>query len=369
MSGFIGGRRMTKVLKFPPEVRSELKPYVDTLFRGETTPQAFSDQMKKIEQDKKKSIGKFRPWAWWTETTRGCNLTCGFCATRLFPRGEYSYMTMETWKQMISIISVISPMTRLEIGNAGEPTLNPQILDFMRVAREMCPTVQLMIYTNGTTLLKGMISYDELFSSGLNCIFVDMYAPRERHAALAEKSGYRWFFQDDKPADAPNVFEYQNNPDFHCIQLSQNPGDWPKRKISRGAFSTFFNNLDWEAAEKYGLKPITTPPKRRCDLPSKYPVVYWDGSYDFCCFDFMREMAGKFGNVSVGVDGFFRYWFGEYMQATRTLLHEKDRAAHSMCSKCAFCSVRGDMQAWSPDLLDHWWDGEKWQELEVRRSS
>lgn len=368
MTGFFEGSSKSRP-RSPvfPTMSNELTEIVEQVFRSDTTPQVWSDIVPKMRADKKRSIGPLRPWAWWTEVTRGCNLRCGFCATRLFERGQFSYMTMETWKQMIEIVAIVCPLVRLEIGNAGEPTLNEKLPEFFRYARERCPTIQLMIFTNGTTLLDGRTSYEQLFEAGLNCVFVDMYAPLEKHAALAEKSGYRWFTQENKPEGAPNVFEYQNDPDFHCIMLCPNPGDWPKRKVSRGAFSTFFNHLDWKAAEKYGLKPIVEPPKRNCDLPSKYPVSYWDGAYTFCCFDFMREVAGTLGNVSDGVDGFFRYWFGEYMQASRRLLYEKNRAAHSMCSKCAFTSIRGDIQRWPVQLLDHWWDGTEWHDLEIRR--
>jgi hypothetical protein len=334
---------------------------LDALFGG--APEAIRKLVPRMKSDGKRSIGLFRPWAWWLEITRGCNLCCGFCATRLFPRGEFSFMSEDTWRQAIEVIRSVSPVCRVEVGNAGEPTLNPRILDFMSIARDMCPTLQLMIYTNGTTLTDGRITYRDLFEAGLNMVFVDMYAPLEVHRDLAGSSGYDWFEQNRRPEGSINIFQYQGDPDVHAIMLCPNPGDWPRRKVKRGAFSTFFNHLDWEVASKHGLVPVVDPPSRRCDLPSKYPNVYWDGAYSFCCFDFMREVAGTLGNVSGGRDGFFRYWLGEYMQNVRRLLHRKDRRGHSMCSRCAFTSVRGDIPRWPPELLNHCWTGDEWREL------
>jgi hypothetical protein len=270
-------------------------------------------------------------------------------------------MSMDTWASLINIVRIVSPLCRLELGMAGEPTLHPRLLDMFRYARKECPSLQLMMYTNGTTIISGKVTYRELFNAGLNMVFVDMYSPGKKHMELAEASGYIWFEQGKRPENIPNIFTYHNNPDLHLIQLSRQPGDWTKRKVSSGKFSTYFNHLDWPAAEPYGLSPVVKPPARRCDLPSKFPSVCWDGSWSFCCFDFMREVAGTLGNVSEGVNGFFRFWIGKYIQDVRRKLYLKDRAGHTMCSRCAFTSIRCDIPWWPPELLDNWWDGNQWE--------
>lgn len=338
-----------------------------TIFYGESTPKVFQAAVPLTR--KRKILGRLRPWAWWTEIVRGCNLRCGFCATRLFPKGKFEFTTMETWKQTIGIIRDVAPHSRMEIGNAGEPTLHPKLLDFLALAKATCRPTQLMLYTNGTTLIDGTLTYRDLFSAGLNMVCVDMYAPKESHLALAKESGYLVVDRDKKADNDINIFEYQNDPDVHAILLSSHPGNWPKRKIKRGARSTFFNNLDWDAAAKYGMKPVVEAPVRRCDLPSKFPTIYHDGAYTFCCFDFMREIAGTLGNVSDGLEGFFKYWLGEYMQNTRRLLHEKNRAAHPMCRRCAFVSIRADIPWWQPELLNHYWTGTTWVECAARTST
>ena len=331
-----------------------------SIFTSETTPAAFKELLAGIKPNAKQPFGKIRPWAWWVEITRGCNLRCGHCATRLFEPGKYEFMSMETWVQLIEIIREVAPYSRLEIGNAGEPTLNPLMPDFLLKAREMCPTLQLMTYSNGTTLLDGSVTYKTLFDAGLNMFYVNTYGPREKHIALAKESGYTFYEQCKKPKDVVNVFQYQKDLGTHVIMLADHPGNWPKRKVNRGAFSTFFNHLDWEAAVKFGLKPVTEAPARRCDQPSKYVNIYFDGAYTFCCFDFFREIAGTLGNVSEGLDGFWRFWLGKYMQDVRYRLHLKNRASHSMCSKCGFCSIRCDMPTWPSTLYEHYWTGNEW---------
>lgn len=342
------------------ERHRELDVWIDRLFNDESTPDAFRGLLPKITSDRRLSIGRLRPWAWWVEAVRGCNLACGFCAVRLFPKNELNFMSMGIWKALIGIIKVVSPLCRLEFGMAGEPTLHPDLPAMLRHARLEIPSIQMMMYTNGTTLMSGDVTYQELFAAGLNMAFVDMYHPRDRHIELAKESGFQWFEQANKPKDALNIFAYQNDPGIHVIQLSEHPGNWPGRKVASGKFSTYFNHLDWKAAAKYGLKPVVKPPSRRCDFPTKFPSVCWDGSWSFCCFDFMREAAGTLGNVSEGIDGFFRFWLGEYMQDVRRRLYLKDRASHPMCSRCAFTSIRCDIPWWPPGLLDHWWNGTEW---------
>ena len=319
------------------------------------------DLKKAIEslgKNKNRPLGKFSPWAWWGEITRGCNLRCWHCATRLFPRNKFKHMKKRTWKNMIHLIKEVSPRTRLEIANAGEPTLHPNILNMLDYARRKCPSIQLMIYTNGTTLINGDITYNELFKAGLNMIQVNMYAPERDHIKLAKESGYFYYTETTKPKTFPGLFTYNKDQKFHAISLCKNPTNWLSKKKKQRNISTFMNHLDWKAANKHGVYPVTKAPNRRCDLPFKFIPTFYDGAYSFCCFDFMREMAGKLGNVNDGVEGFFKFWLGEYMQDTREKLLRKDRNSHKYCSTCKFTSVRCDIPYWKEGMTSMSWNGE-----------
>jgi organic radical activating enzyme len=334
------------------------------LFENRTTPRSFASESWKTRSDKKFSLGKLRPVAWFVEPTRGCNLQCGFCATRLFPRNEFHFMSEETWISTVDVISKLTPYVRIEFCNAGEPTLNPLFLNFLSYARSKVPYAQLLLYTNGTTLLDGRITYKEMFESGLNVAFVDMYSSLESHMRIAKESGYLILEKDKKTKDSVNVFSYQKNPNIKLIQLSPHPGNWTKQKLRSTGLSTFLNNLDWKSAKHYGLEPVQRPPSRRCQQTTNYANVCWDGEYIFCCFDFMRETAGTLGNVSEGVEGFLKFWFGRYMQDCRNKLWHKDRKSHEKCKKCAFTANRCDIARWGPELLNDYWDGKKWISLE-----
>jgi wyosine [tRNA(Phe)-imidazoG37] synthetase (radical SAM superfamily) len=46
-------------------------------------------------------------------------------------------MSMDTWTNMIKLMRKVSPRTRLEIANAGEPTLHPNLLEMLVVAKTL----------------------------------------------------------------------------------------------------------------------------------------------------------------------------------------------------------------------------------------
>ena len=322
-----------------------------------------TEVIETLYKNKKKPLGKLNPWAWWVEITRGCNLACPFCATRLLPKNQFSFMKKDTWVALLKVIQEVTPYSRLEFGNAGEPTLHPNFLEYLSIAKEICPNLQILTYTNGTQLINKKLTYKKLFDAGLNMIFVDMYSPFKIHKRLAEKSGYDWYYQDEKPKEAPNIFTYQNNPDIHVIMLANNPYNWSKRKIGRGSLQTFFNDLDWEEAKKIGMSPVIKAPDRRCDLPCKFININYDGTFIFCCFDYMRHTINEFGNIKNGLEDFFKYWLGEYMQSTRKKLYNKDRNSHKYCSLCKFTSIRCDIPYWKEDRLNESWDGKKWNFL------
>lgn len=315
----------------------------------------------KIGEDKKRPLGKFNASAWIIEPVYGCNLACGCCATRLLPRNKYKYMKISTWKKTMKLIRQLTPYNRIDLANAGEPTLHPKLIEMLAIGRKISPNSFFEIITNGTMLLKKKITYKNLFEAGANMIYVDMYAPIEKHLKLAKDSGYNFYIRSKKKPEDPFAWTYHNDPTMKCIVLQENPLNWSNQK-KRIYFSTFFNNLDWDEARKFGLKPIETAPSRRCNQPFRNINVSYDGYYSFCCFDFMRYQYGKLGNVDKGIEGFFNFWLGKYMQETRKILHNKDRNSHPLCSKCAFTSSRGDIPCWkNEDQMDYYLEDNKWK--------
>jgi sulfatase maturation enzyme AslB (radical SAM superfamily) len=311
------------------------------------------------------SLGKLSPWAWALEPVRGCNLACWHCSARLLPKGQYQYMSEDTWKALWTIVRVATPRRRVEMAQMGEPTLHPAMLDFLRLARAISPQTQIQITTNGTQLIAGKVRYADLFAAGVNVMYVDMYHDAAHHIALAKESGVPFYEYLNPPPKALSPWTYYG-PTFRLIVLMENPTNWPQRRKSLRGLGTFGNHLDWPVAEKHGLKPVLQPLHRVCIQPFKYVPVTYAGDFIFCCQDFMGETAGSLGNVNGGTAAFAKFWFGRAMQEARRALMTGNRAAISQCARCSMVYSTRGMGRFAEYWHQHdgtWWDGTQWLPL------
>jgi hypothetical protein len=309
-----------------------------------------------------KPLGETSPYAWGVEPSHGCNLRCGHCSCRLNPVGEFEFMTEETWRATFTIINAVTPTCRVDLCIGGEPTMHPRLPEFLTIAKSIAPKTQIQITTNGTQLLKGRWTYRQLLDAGANIVYTDMYGPRERFEALAKESGTQYYYYYDKPAGAPSPWTY-HGPELKLIVLQEQPAHWPKSRLKAGLLGTWYNNLDWKAAARFGLKPVTEPIVRRCNQPFIHAMVHANGSYLLCCQDNMGETAGDFGSVHEGLEGFKRFWYGERLQLIRRRLRQKNRADSPQCKRCCITFSRCDYKHWTDDQVAKFWDGAEWKPL------
>ena len=82
-------------------------------------------------------LGNCSPWSWALELVRGCNLRCGHYAVRLFKSDEIQFITEEIWIALWKIIRIVTPRSRVEMANAGELTLHPELPCFIQLARKL----------------------------------------------------------------------------------------------------------------------------------------------------------------------------------------------------------------------------------------
>jgi len=317
---------------------------------------------------REKPMGKRTPWVWSVEFTRGCNLSCWHCTARIFPEdGEPRFMSMETWVEMCRVMNAITPNTRLELAQGGEPTLNPNLYDCLSVARKLTPTTQIQVTTNGLTLLAGDVTYKELFAAGAHSVYVDMYGQKEKHVEMARASGAEWY-KYDEPSKQGTVGHkmantYYGDPDMRLIILQDTP-EYRIRWRNLGRLSTFLNHIDWDVAIPYGLVPVRESYVRKCTMPMRYVSTSWEGDYLFCCIDFWCETAGQMGNVRDGPKGFNDYWFGLLMQSIRRRITKADRAGVPYCTRCNCAFSKCDwVRMWPEGSFDWWWNGEEWKEM------
>jgi hypothetical protein len=271
-------------------------------------------------------------------------------------------MSKDTWIKTWRTLNRWTPTCRADLCLSGEPTLHPDIVEYLIIARDLAPKAQIQITTNGTMLLKGSVRYGQLLDAGANIVYTDMYGPREGYLELARTSGAPWYEYYDKPAEAPSPWTY-HGPGLKLVVLQEQPENWPKSRFRAGLLGTWYNHLDWEAAAKFGLSPVKTPLTRRCNQPFVYVPVHVSGAYLLCCQDNWGETAGQFGSVHDGLGGFLTYWYGRELQTIRRRLRLKNRRETSQCSRCCITFSRCDYLHWTDHQVSVWWDGKTWREM------
>lgn len=319
----------------------------------------------KIKSIKKiKPLGNTTPWAWIIEPSFGCNLECGHCCAELIPEQQKMFMSYETWCSTFKILNLVSPTVRVDIcGIVGEPTLHPHLTEWLKMARKLAPLIQIQITTNGTMLLKGRVNYRDLLNAGANIIYTDQYGPHRRFEGLARESGYPYYQYYNRPKDAWSPWKF-HGPHLKMIVLMEHPGTWPKSRLKSGLLGNWYGHLNWKKAARFNMFPVKRPLTRRCNQPFLYVNVASDGHYLMCCQDGMHTTAGQFGNVSMGVDGFRKFWYGKRMQIVRRNLRAKNRAGMPQsCAKCSVTPSRGDYKHWTENQLKIYWDGTQWLPL------
>jgi organic radical activating enzyme len=316
---------------------------------------------------RKKPMGKRTPWVWSIEFTRGCNLACWHCTARIFPEdGSPRFMSIETFTEMCKVMNVITPRTRLELAQGGEPTLNPNLYECLQIARKLTPTTQIQVTTNGLTLLSGEVTYRKLFAAGAHSVYVDMYGQKEKHIEMAKAAGAEWYKYNEPKIGTENhkmANTYYGDPNMRLIILQDSP-EYRLRWRNEGRLSTFLNHIDWDVSMPYGLIPVREPYARKCTMPMRYVSTSYEGDYLFCCIDFWCETAGLMGNVRDGVEGFKNYWFGLLMQSIRRRLALGDRAGVPYCSRCNCAFAKCDwIRIWPEHSFDWWWKNSEWLEM------
>jgi hypothetical protein len=270
-------------------------------------------------------------------------------------------MSKEVWTATWNILGQVSPTVRVDIcGVVGEPTLNPDLTEWLPIGRQLAPLSQIQITTNGTKLISGAVTFKRLLDAGANIIYVDQYGPPEIFEKLAEESGYPWYKYYDAPEDAPSPWKYYGpHPKF--IVLMDHPGLWPKSRFRAGLLGNWYGNLNWEKAKEFGMKPLEQPLTRRCNQPFLYVNVGADGNYLLCCQDGLHITSGKFGSVLEGQYGFNSFWYGKEMQIVRQRLRNKDRAGTLYaCAKCNITFSRCDFRHYSKEELSKYLENGEW---------
>jgi len=248
------------------------------------------------------------PFAIQIELTEGCNLFCKFCGIRGIRNKphRYKFMSLEYSKNIAKQIRKANWQSRIEFAMHGEPTMNPRLLEIIKVFRFYLPRNQLTILTNGVGLLLPTPNnkVKRLFSNGINIIGIDDY----KNNPFSKKIKSEVKGEEYPGCDSPHKKFSITTKKVIYIKDIQDAGS--------GGHSVLNNHCGC------AFPQLLSPMKKRCAKPFRELSIRWDGKIAICCNDW----RGHYYCGEVEKGGCLEsIWNGKEFNIARKLLYDKNR--------------------------------------------
>jgi len=229
--------------------------------------------------------------------TELCNRVCSFCPRsdpNVYPNRKL-HMSTTTAQLLVDQLESASFRGDIHITGFGEPLLNPNILEIIKICSNKFHTE---VITNGDRIKTGKISLKQLKEAGLNLLLVDCYDNQEQtkfFESLLSKSDLK--------------YKIRNHYDNGSLTLIEEYG---------------YNN---RGGALYDTKTRT----KSCFLPMYKSFVDWNGDVLLCCNDWFRNQT-PFGNIYK--ETFNNIWMNKSFVDVRKNLLEGERSCLGACKNC-----------------------------------
>jgi hypothetical protein len=258
---------------------------------------------------------------------------CSFCGIHGIRRkaGGYNFMTLETARDIAVSIKALGWNSRIEFAMHGEPTMNPKLIEIIKVFRTHLPKNYLLLETNGRGIIDAPVDYVEaLKNAGLNCLAIDEYHGTPWAADIVNKLRADGQTVIDYPANKAGN-PHQRKTGFTIVRVA------PITLSGEGTHATLNNHCGCGGPLDFSKN------NKRCAKPFREMSIRWNGAISICCNDWRGIV--KAGKIN---DGFEQVWNGEVFQSTRRILLEGRRDLIGICNGCNAVSYRPGLL---PDLL------------------
>lgn len=243
--------------------------------------------------------------------TELCNRTCSFCPRHdpaIYPN-QNLHMTVDTATTLVSQLYCAGFTGDIHITGFGEPLLNPNILDIIKVCSSNFFTE---LITNGDRLLNSYYTHSQLSDAGLGCLIVDCYDGNTQYLEIKKlltTCNIPYRIRNHHDTGQPGLIEIYN-----------------------------FNNRGGMLSKQQSLQ-------QPCWLPFYKVFVDWNGDVIICCNDWSRNQ--RFDNIhKTSID---QIWTSDEFIKIRKELEIGNR---SNIPSCANCSTNGTLQG--KDSVDLW---------------
>lgn len=276
------------------------------------------------------------------DTNYTCNLKCVMCplGTEGFNPG-YSdkFLDFELYEKVVRE-GVDEGLCALRLGLTGEPLLRPDIVKFVRLARDL-GVMDVMLITNG--LLLGEKTALELIGAGLVRLHVSVDAATEGTYRRIRRGGSL----EKVKQNILNFLDLRNKMGLELplvrvsfIDMSLNAGekddfyDFWKDRADYVSIQAYANILEREDTAFFTEKrPLA--PSFRCPDPWQRMSLFVNGDLFPCCSDFGRlTPLGSARDTTVA-----RVWRSEPAVRLRRLHRQGRWREEPVCRRCALAST------------------------------
>lgn len=249
------------------------------------------------------------------ETTNKCNAECIMCPHKKMKRKQ-GIMSLSLFKKIIDYCSHVDlSQTTIFLHKEGEPLLDPYIFERSKYIKKMCSIANLAINTNGSLLSKENVN--KLLCSGLDKLFISIDGVSSMAYNFIRKgldyeilkNNIQYLFRKKKDENSKMEIVLQMTVcKFNKHEIEFFTDTW-KDSGAELYIKSMHSYLDGEFSSMTEIK--TEKQQGVCRDPFNVIVVFWDGSYGVCCWDYDNlYKIGNFKNESV-IEAFNNKQFSE----------------------------------------------------------
>jgi len=266
------------------------------------------------------------------EVTTRSRLQAAWSPGRLLERAEAD-MSLEHFSGIVDSLGVYDDV-RLTLGGFGEPTMHPQLMDMIRIARD-AGIFAIAIETDGLSIDKQYAR--SLVESGVDVVAVSLDALRpEVYAKLkgsdsleSAVAGTHTLIsvRDSLGSDGPVVLTTM-------VKSLETDGEWVPFydywfRRSDAPIARTFNNYAGQVDDRTPIH-LAPPGRVPCSKLFRSMLIMCDGTVSVCPQDFRGlSIAGNAFEMPIE-----QIWRGEVIEKLRAAHCKSDFSAFQLCEKC-----------------------------------